>query len=327
VSGVRSAKVSVPLAPDQRADAAAAMVLRELLGTIRANFDGALVGEDPEYLHQLRISVRRSRTVQRQLSRVFPPLELPGFRTEFRWLQRITGEARDLDVYVEEFEAMRAMVPAAIRADLDPLWQVLGHWRMTARGEAARALCSQRTVELLADWETLLKGLVGRPVDDRPTAGRPIADVAGQRIRRAYKRVLRLGGAIDAGSDPQAYHELRKKGKELRYMLELFGLPLYAAEVVDPLVRSLKALQDVLGRHQDREVQIGLLRSLADEVAELPRGPAALMAMGVLVDRLQADEAVARDEFAERFAALASPEQRQLVKSTFVWPPPLDSNA
>jgi CHAD domain-containing protein len=317
---VRSAKVSVPLAPEERADAAAAKVLGELLGAIGANFDGALAGDDSEYLHQLRISVRRSRTVQRQLSRVFPALELPGYRTEFRWLQRVTGEARDLDVYVEEFDAMRAMVPAAIRADLDPLWQVLGHWRMTARGETARALCSQRSEELLSDWGTLLEGLVQRPVDDRPAAGRPIAKVAGQRIRRAYKRVVRLGAAIDADSDPQAYHELRKKGKELRYMLELFGAQLFAAEIVEPLVRSLKALQDVLGRHQDREVQIGLLRSLADEVAQLPRGPAALMAMGVLVDRLQADEAAARGEFAERFIALASPEQRALVEATFVWP-------
>jgi CHAD domain-containing protein len=86
---------------------------------------------------------------------------------------------------------------------------------------------------------------------------------------------------------------------------------------VDPLVRSLKALQDVLGRHQDREVQIALLRSLAAEVATLHNGPAALMAMGVLVDRLQVDEAAARGEFAERFAALATEEQRELVRATF----------
>ena len=44
------------------------------------------------------------------------------------------------------------------------------------------------------------------------------------------------------------------------------------------------------------------------------------MAMGILIDRLQADEAAARAEFAERFAALADCEQRQLVKSTFAAP-------
>ena len=50
---------------------------------------------------------------------------------------------------------------------------------------------------------------------------------------------------------------------------------LFGEEVVEPRSRSLKALQDVLGRHQDREVQVAMLRSLADEVAALPGGPAA----------------------------------------------------
>ena len=73
-----------------------------------------------------------------------------------------------------------------------------------------------------------------------------------------------MGGAIDASSPAEAYHELRKKGKELRYLLELFGVPLFPDEVVKPMIKSLKALQDVLGRHQDREVQTAMLRSLRD---------------------------------------------------------------
>ena len=106
-----------------------------------------------------------------------------------------------------------------------------------------------------------------------------------------------MGAAIDEASEPEAYHELRKKGKELRYLLELFGPQLFARRG-RRAGRSLKGLQDVLGRHQDREVQIALLIALAEEVAALPRGPQALMAMGVLVDRLRADEAAARTEFA-----------------------------
>ena len=68
------------------------------------------------------------------------------------------------------------------------------------------------------------------------------------------------GGRINEASPAEEYHELRKKGKELRYLLELFGAPLYPSDVVDPLVKALKGLQDVLGRHQDREVQVALLR-------------------------------------------------------------------
>jgi hypothetical protein len=73
----------------------------------------------------------------------------------------------------------------------------------------------------------------------------------------------------------------------------------------------------VLGRHQDREVQIALLQSLAGEVSTLRRGPDALMAMGILIDRLRADEIAARAEFGERFEALAQPYQRHQVRSTF----------
>jgi CHAD domain-containing protein len=312
------AKVDVPLAYDQRADAAAAAVLRRLLGVIKDNIDGSISGEDPEHLHQLRIAVRRSRTVQRQLKHALAPEELPGFRAEFRWLQQATGDARDLDVYLEDLDGLREMLPEAMRADLNPLVPVLAHSRLTARAEMTRALRSVRAANLFEDWDRVLEGLVALPLEDRPAAAQPIGTVAGARIRKAYKRIVRMGRAIDAGSPPAAYHDLRKKGKELRYLLELFGVKLFDEEAVTPLVRSLKGLQDVLGRHQDREIQIAMLRASAAEVAELPGGGSACMAMGTLVGHLRADEQAARDEFGVRFADLAAKPQRALVRGTFV---------
>src|SRR5581483_11468367 len=154
-----------------------------------------------------------------------------------------TGEARDLDVYVDDFDSMLELVPAEIRGNLDPLRLVLAHWRLSARGEAGRALLSRRAAELLSDWDRLLEGLLERALEDRPLATEPIGRVAGWRIYRAYRRVLKLGRRIDEASPPEDYHELRKKGKELRYLLELFGTPLFAPDVVDPLVKSLKGLQ------------------------------------------------------------------------------------
>ena len=119
-----------------------------------------------------------------------------------------------------------------------------------------------------------------------------------------YKRVVKLGEAIEETSPAADYHELRKKGKELRYLLELFALKLFEEDVVGPAITALKSVQDVLGRHQDREVQVMMLRAVAPEVATLPGGPRACMAMGVLVDRLRTDELAARAEFAEPFTVL-----------------------
>jgi CHAD domain-containing protein len=318
MSTVVKAKVEVPLAYDQRADAGAVAVLRSLLDVIGENFEGAISGEDPEHLHQLRIAVRRSRTVQRQLKDVFPPDELPGFRAEFRWLQQATGSARDLDVYLEDLDSLREMLPEDVRGDLDPLVPVLAHSRLGARADMTRALRSDRTANLIEDWERLLETLTERSAHDRPAADKPVGAVAGKRIRKVYKRIVKMGRAIERDSPAEDYHELRKKGKELRYLLELFGARLFPDDAVGPLIKSLKALQDVLGRHQDREVQIAMLRSSAEEVATLPGGGVACMAMGALVERLRLDEQAARDEFAERFAELAAKSQRALVRKTFV---------
>jgi len=149
-------------------------------------------------------------------------------------------------------------------------------------------------------------------------ASRPLGAVVGRRIRKVYGRVLAMGTAIGPGSPAADYHELRKKGKELRYLLELFAVNLFDEEVVLSAIASLKTVQDVLGRHQDREVQMAMLRSLAVEVATLPGGPAACMAMGVLVDRLSADERAARQEFGERFAELSEDASREVFMRTFV---------
>ncbi|HEY1567794.1 MAG TPA: CHAD domain-containing protein, partial [Solirubrobacteraceae bacterium] len=292
-TAVVKAKVDVPLAYDQRADVAASAVLRRLLGVIGENTEGAISGEDPEHLHQLRIAVRRSRTVQRQFHAVFPPGELPGFRAEFRWLQQATGPARDLDVYLEDLDSLRALLPAAMGRDLDPLVPVLAHTRLAARADMTRALRSLRSANLFDDWDRLLETMVERSPHDRPSAARPIGAVTGKRIRKVYKRVVTMGRAIERDSPAEDYHELRKKAKELRYLLELFGVKLFDEEAVTPFVKSLKGLQDLLGRHQDREVQIAMLRSSAEEVATLPGGGAACLAMGALVERLRADEQAA----------------------------------
>jgi CHAD domain-containing protein len=317
VGEVQNAKVEVAIGYEQRADAAAAAVLRRLLEVVCDNLDGALSGADVEYLHQLRIAVRRSRTVQRQFKGVFPALDLPGFRSDFRWLQRATGDARDLDVYVDEFDDLRKLVPAALRGDLEPLRLVLGRRQLVARAGLAVALRSSRFDALASDWERLLESLVELPLDDRPTARRSIGSLTGERVVAVYQCIVSMGGRIDDSSPAESYHELRKKGKELRYLLELFAARVFAADAVDPLVRSLKGLQDLLGRHQDREVQTSMVRSLATEVAGLPGGPEACLAMGVLVDRLAADERAARAEFAERFAVLADDEQRARIADVF----------
>jgi CHAD domain-containing protein len=243
---------------------------------------------------------------------VFPPAELKRARREFRRLQQITGPVRDLDVHLLDVDELIA----AGRSELAPVRVVLGAHRRRERGRMLRSLHAARTRRTLDDWRALVAALPERPEDDRPDAARAIEACAAERIAHVYGRMLRKGRKIDDDAPPEALHDLRKRGKELRYLLELFG-DLFPDEVTRPLVRALKDLQDTLGRFQDREVQAEELRALSGDIAAHDGGAEALLAVGALVAELAEQQDAARAEFAERFGTFSAKRVRRTVREAF----------
>ena len=312
--GIRT-KVRVDLRPDQRTDRAAVAVLCDLAGMVEANLPGTLADYDTEFLHDLRVAVRRSRSVLRELKAAFPPGPLATQRDALRWIQAVTGPTRDLDVQLLDWDHLVSGIPVERHAALAPVRAMLVRHRAVAFRALRRELRGPAYRQAWDGYRAFLAGDLGS-ARERPDAKQPIVDVSGRRIRKVYRRMLAMGAAIDATSPATHLHELRKRGKELRYLLELFG-GLWPRAVVKPMVRSLKELQDMLGIHQDREVQASYLRGMAGELASSTGGPAALLALGVLVDRLDAEQHEARDAFAERFAAFAAPDQQALVAKVF----------
>jgi CHAD domain-containing protein len=313
-AGIRT-KVRVDLRPDQRTDRAAVAVLADLAGMVEANLPGTLDDLDTEFLHDLRVAVRRSRSVLRELKGGFPPEPLAAQRDALRWIQGLTGPTRDLDVQLLDWDHLISGIPAERHAALAPVRALLARHRTAAFRTLRRELRGAAYRQAWDGYRAFLASDLG-PAGERPEAKRPIVEVAGGRIRKVYRRMVAMGAAIDDTSPAEHLHELRKRGKELRYLLELFG-GLWPGRVVKPMVRSLKGLQDVLGAHQDREVQAAYLRGLAGEVAETTGGPAALLTLGALVDRLDAEQREARAAFAERFAAFAGADQQALVAKVF----------
>jgi CHAD domain-containing protein len=298
-----SSKVNVKLDPDEPANEAARKIFTRLVEVIRLNLPGTLEDVDSEFLHDLRVAVRRSRSLQRQFAGIYPD-RLQQHRDEFKRLQAVTGDLRDLDVYLLDFDDLQASLPERMRDDLEPLRPILTAQRAKAFSATRRALRAQRTEETLTSWLEF--------VADAPTAERTVHDLASHRITRVYRKMVKQGKAIDDDSPAEDLHELRKVGKELRYLLEFFS-SLYPPEVTKPFIKTLKGLQDQLGRFQDHEVQANSLRELAPGVED----HLTLMAMGALVQRFIEDEIAARAEFAERFETFASTEQRAIVKEHF----------
>ena len=90
---------------------------------------------------------------------------------------------------------------------------------------------------------------------------------------RAFRRIVAQGAAITAESPPESLHDLRKRAKELRYLLEFFA-SLHDPVAYRKVVGELKSLQDGLGDFQDSQVQREEIHALADAMGLLLSSPA-----------------------------------------------------
>ena len=103
------------------APVAVARLLLRLLDTLELNVPGVLRDIDTEFLHDLRVAVRRTRSAIKLLGEVLPADLAEHYKTEFKWLGDVTTPVRDLDVHLLGFDAMAGQLVAASPADLEPL--------------------------------------------------------------------------------------------------------------------------------------------------------------------------------------------------------------
>jgi CHAD domain-containing protein len=308
--GDYTGKINIQLAPQAPAVAAVAAVLEHLLGTLQANVSGTVRDIDSEFLHDLRIAVRRTRSTLKLAGDVLPSGLASRFRPEFKWLGDLTTPTRDLDVYLMGFDEMAAGLVAATPAELRPFLEHLARRRAAAQRELARGLRSARFSRLASEWREAL-GSAAASRKAKPSAAR----LAASRIRKAHRRVLADGAAITAASAPESMHELRKRCKDLRYLLEIFG-SLYDPGEHWQAVRELKSLQDCLGEFQDTEVQRGEILAFATQMMDERTAPAAtLLAMGEIAAGLAVRQRRARSEFTGRFRDFASPASQHRIRA------------
>ena len=314
--GGYSSKLDYHLDPKQRADAAAKTILLGLLDTLEANLDGARRNLDSEFLHDLRVATRRTRSALAQIKDVLPADIVAQFKEGFAWLQQVTGPVRDLDVYLLDFPVLRESLPPVLREDLEPLKTFLLSHYDEEQQKLAAALDSPRCRTLLLEWRAFLEQPV--PAEPpAPNAGKSIKAVADGRIRRMFKRVRREGRAIGEHSPPEELHELRKSCKKLRYLMEFFQ-SLYPEDEIRGPIKQIKVLLDNLGRYQDLAVQAAHLQ---DTAARMHREGAAdargLLAMGALISGMLNEQRHARDAFADTFAGFDAPTNRARFHSLF----------
>ena len=285
--------LNLELQPELPSGAAVRAVLIRLLDIFEANLDGTIRDLDTEFLHDLRVAVRRARSVLKLVGDVLGDDTHAHLAAELKWLGDLTTPTRDLDVYLADLQAQEG---AAAHADLEPFRRILAERQAAAQAGLTRGLRSRRAKAVRADWRA-----VGAEQSEGPVARIPVGRLAAERTAKALKRVSREGRSIGPGSPPEDLHDLRKRCKELRYLLEIFA-SLHPRDAHKAVVGELKKLQDCLGQYQDGQVQSEGLAHFAGELMAAGRIPAeTILAMGALAAELDRRQSDARARFATVF--------------------------
>jgi CHAD domain-containing protein len=248
--------------------------LRRLLAVWRIHEPGARIGRDPEELHQLRVTARRIDATLGLFKSQLPAALLRARRST-KAVLRSLGAARDLDVQLSELARYCAGLPESERAAAEPLRARLESDRSRARARLVRALDSEPTRRWLETLTLACAAGAERNGGERAMVLMP------QRVRRRFRKLRKSVGKLRPKSPLEAYHQVRRRAKQLRYATEC-GALMFGRAAQD-LLKALRRLQDRLGVHQDAYMAQSHLAALAaDPGSGLP--PATLFLMGRLAE-------------------------------------------
>jgi len=273
VSPLRDAsEFDVALVRSVRADAGARQIYNALLGIMVDNEPGMRADLDSEFLHDYRVSLRRTRSLLGQIKNVFPEDAVTHFRTEFRWLAQATSAKRDLDVLLLNLRRMSDGLPAE---DLAALLAFLSRKQLHEQGLMERFLDSKRYRALLASWQGFLQNTTPGP-SEPAGAALPLVQVTSQRILRLYRRLVDHATAVHDKTPADAIHQVRIEAKKLRYLIDATR-SLHDRRDLDRIVDRLKKVQSVLGDFNDAQVQERNLVSFGSALLEAGAGESGVL--------------------------------------------------
>ncbi len=249
------------LDPAMAAAAAIRRIALACIAQMQANEAGFLAGRDPEYLHQLRVGLRRLRSCVALLRKHVPPERVAPLVEELRWLGRALNPARDWDVFMTE------TLPPLLRAFPEDSGLAELHARGTRLRRASNA--AAREVVRSTRYTSLLLaagGALAREDLAALTAGAgelagPVGALAARLIERRDAKLRKRGAALRE-STPEARHAVRIAAKRLRYAAEFFAT-LYPPKRVKRYIVALEDIQDTLGELNDLATAERLLADAA----------------------------------------------------------------
>ena len=249
----------VPLTRGLRTTDAFRMIAQSCLSHLQSNELGVCATEQPEFVHQARVGIRRLRSSIRLWEPLLPEDFVARFEPLWQDVASKLGDARNWDVFASEtLVGLREVFGS--RPELEKLAGYDGRRRLACRRAARTLFKSADYSRLLVDFGAALIAL--------PEEGGKIEKFVPRCLAKRAKRVAERA-ATAAGGDDAARHRLRVAFKQLRYALEFFA-PIIDKSVFLNYHEAASVLQELLGRLND----LAVARQLVAEALPAKQGQA-----------------------------------------------------
>jgi CHAD domain-containing protein len=290
-------------------------VLRTHFARMLANEAGTRLGVEIEALHDMRVATRRMRAAYRVFAAHFDEKAVAPFNKGLQRAGRMLGAVRDLDVLLEKAEAYQAGLPAEGVQPLEPL---LADWRTrreVARRQMLEYLDGSAYRQFVAGFNGFLNtpGAGALPIEPGEPAPYQVRHVAPRLIFTRYEAVRAYEPILD-GAPITTYHRLRIDFKRLRYALEFFRGVL--GPETPEVLKSVVAMQDLLGALQDAYVAAALIQEFLDGQRARRKKKTAAAALAGVEGYLATQHAVQVEllaRFPEPWAIVVGPDFRRAL--------------
>jgi CHAD domain-containing protein len=243
---------------------AARWLIRRQSRLIVINVEGALKGEGTVSLHDLRVAIRRLRTVFRVFRKPLAVTSAAQIDLALKRLNRRLGPVRDLDVWIG------FLTDGAVQKHVadQPRWEEFVRQEIANRKlhqPALRRCLSGRAFAALQSKISRLER-VELPRLQAAMPPETVAKLARRAWGKSLRRALRLADLRHTGQ-PEGMHQLRIALRRARYLGEFFAPVL--GEPYDKLTRRIHGAEQALGKIHDTDV--GLV-PVHHKGPPLPRG-------------------------------------------------------
>jgi len=211
---------------------AVAALFSAALAQVEVNARGVTQSTDPEFLHQLRVGLRRLRTVRRAF-------RIPATKRRLRKFKPALAAARDWDVFCGWLENAR------VSPELKSLAR---RKRAAARRQAQQVLSSRAFDQFLRCARRCVHETKASPL---------------KALGAFHRKALKTARRIDWQREEDR-HALRIRIRRLRYACEFFA-PFFPGTQYAAYLKRVKALQDLLGELNDIAVARRLLKEMKAE--------------------------------------------------------------